>query len=216
MQGRMAALAGLNAGLLVGAEDVVLGTQGLALPRARIEVQKRPSFVCEVGITRKDPVLIAPRFDRIRLENPPYRAATDRLPQPSADPCRDVGQGLPAQRLLGFCDQFTSDCLNQRVVQRGKKRPCGPGLACPPGTSPPGPSGGATVERNTDAAALVVPPRCGTPGVVETRAKLGRPVAAAGTAPFFGGQSFQLPPRMVMRTQGGGLVGDHAWEPSFG
>ena len=116
----MATAAGLEAGLLVGAEDVVLGSQGLALPSARIEVQNGAGFVSEVGITRKNPVLVPPRFDGIRIENPPHRAATERPVQHFADPDRDVGQGLSAQRLLGFCDQFTGDRLDQCVVQRGK------------------------------------------------------------------------------------------------
>ena len=93
----MAALSGLDAGLLVGAEDVVLGTQRLALPRAHIEVQNRPGFVGEVGSTQKDPVLLPPRFDRIRIENLPHRATTDRFAQRVAGACGDVGQGLPTQ-----------------------------------------------------------------------------------------------------------------------
>src|SRR5262249_31276867 len=58
-QGGMATAAGLDAGLLVGAEDVVLVPQGCALPHARIEVQNRASLVSEVGIARKNPVLVA-------------------------------------------------------------------------------------------------------------------------------------------------------------
>jgi hypothetical protein len=40
-QGWMAADAGLNAGLLVGTEDVVLGAKGLALPEAPIQIQQK-------------------------------------------------------------------------------------------------------------------------------------------------------------------------------
>ena len=72
----MAAAAGLDAGLLVGAEDVILGAQGLALPHARIEVQNRAGLLGEVGITRKNPVLVPPRFDGIRIQD-------------SATPCCD-------------------------------------------------------------------------------------------------------------------------------
>src|SRR5215468_1145065 len=76
-QGGMATVAGLDAGLLVGAQDVVLGPQGFALPQARIEVQNRASLVNEAGITRKNPVLVSPRFEGIRIEHPPHHAATD-------------------------------------------------------------------------------------------------------------------------------------------
>ena len=54
----MATAAGLDAGLLIGAEDVVLGPQGYALPQARIEVQHRAGLVGDVGITGKNPVLV--------------------------------------------------------------------------------------------------------------------------------------------------------------
>src|SRR5215475_11635770 len=47
---------GLNAGLLIGTEDVVLGAKALAF----IEVQNRASLLSKVGITRKDPVLVPP------------------------------------------------------------------------------------------------------------------------------------------------------------
>jgi len=212
----MATAAGLEAGLLVGAQDGVLGTQGLALPQTRREVQHRSSLVGEVGITWKDPVFVPPRLAGIRMENPPHRAATDRCAQRVAGSCGDVGQRLSTPRLLGCRDQLTSDCLDQCRVQRGKNRPCGPVPACRPGKSLPEPSGGATVAPHTHAAGPVWRLRCWTPAVVETRAAPGRPVAAAGTARSFAGQSFPLPPRTSMGTQGGGSGGDHAWQTSFG
>jgi hypothetical protein len=212
----MAAAAGLDAGLLVGAEDVVLGPQGLALPQAGIQVQNRAGLVGKSRVPGKYPVLVAPRFDGIRREQPPHRAATDRCAQRVAAPRSDIGQGLSAQRLLGVCNQFTGDCLDQRVIQRGKNLPCGPVPACRPGQSLLGPSGDATAALNTDGAVPVVPPRCWTPTVVAPRAAPGRPVVADGTEWFFAGQSVQLLPRTSMGTQDGGSVGDHAWETSFG
>ena len=108
----MATAAGLDAGLLVGAEDVVLGAQGLALPPARIEVQNGAGFVGEVGGTRKNPVLVPPRFDGIRIKYSPHCTTTDRCAQHGAGSGGDVGQGLAAQWLFGFCDQFTGDRLD--------------------------------------------------------------------------------------------------------
>jgi hypothetical protein len=75
----MTADPGLDTGLFVGAEDVVLGAKALALPLAGLESQNRPGFLSEGGITGKNPVLVAPRFDGIRRQNPPHRAATDRF-----------------------------------------------------------------------------------------------------------------------------------------
>src|SRR5215813_6520939 len=215
-QGGMATAAGLDAGFLVGAEDVVLGPQGFALPQARIEVQNRASLVNEVGITRKNPVLVSPRFDGIRIENPPPRAATDRGAQHGVAPRSDVGQGLSAQWLLGFCDQFTGDRLDQGVVQRGKNSPCGLVPACRPRKSLPWPNGVANGAPNVHGAAPAAPPRCWTPAGVETRAGPGRPVAATGTKQSFARQSFQPAPRMAAGTQAGSSVRDHAWEASSG
>src|SRR5262249_58448864 len=107
----MAGAAGLDARLLIGAENVIVGAQGLALPHARIEVQNQASLLGEVGLPRKDPVLGPPRFDGIGIENPPHCATTDWFAQPLADPCPNVGEGLTTQRLLGFGPQFTSDLL---------------------------------------------------------------------------------------------------------
>jgi hypothetical protein len=55
----MAADTGLDAGFLVGTEDMILGTKALALPCAGIQVQNRAGFLGKVGITRKNPVLVA-------------------------------------------------------------------------------------------------------------------------------------------------------------
>jgi len=212
----MATAAGLDAGLLLGAEDVVLGPQGYALPQARLEVQHRAGLVGDVGSTGKNPVLVPPGFDGSRSKNPPHRAATDRCAQHRTDPSRDVGQGLAAQRVLGFGDQFPGDRLDQGMIQRGKQPPCGPGPACHPAQSPLWPNGIANGAPNADGAAPAVPPRCWTPAVVETRAGPRRPVAATGTAQSFARPSFQPAPRMSTGTQAGSSGRDHAWEASSG
>jgi len=215
-QGGMAADAGLDAGLLVGTEDVVLGAKALALPSAGIQVQNRSGLLGEVGITRKDPVLVPPRFDGIRIQNPPHRAATDRFAQRFAGPGSDVGQGLPTQWLLGFRKQFTSARLDQRVVQGGKKPPCGPVPARLPRKNPLWSNGGASVGPNADAAAPIPRPRGWTQAGVDAQAAPTWPVAATGTERSFAGQSFQPAPRMSRETQGGSSVEAHAWETSFG
>src|SRR5437667_12451537 len=107
-------------GLLVSAEDIFLGAKALALPSASIQVQNGAGLLSEMRITRKDPVLVSPRFEDIRLQNPPHRAATDWFAPRCAGTDGDVGQGLPTQRLLGFRQQFTSYCLDQGMVQGGK------------------------------------------------------------------------------------------------
>ena len=116
----MTADAGLHAGLLVGTEDVVLGAKALALPLASIEVQNRASLLGKAGIARQAPVLVPPGFESILSHNAPPCAPTDGCAQGMLRPCRAVSQGLPTQRLLGFCEQFTGDGLDQCVVQGGK------------------------------------------------------------------------------------------------
>ena len=141
----MAAAAGLDTGLLVSTEDVVFGAKRRALPPARIQVQNRSGLFGEAGITRKDPVLVTPRFDGIRIQNAPHGAATDRCAQRGADPGSDVSQGLSAQGLLGCRNPFTGHCLDQRLVQRGKRRACAPVLRRPPRKSPQRPTAYANV-----------------------------------------------------------------------
>jgi hypothetical protein len=212
----VATATGLDAGLLVGTADVILGAQSLARPHICIEVQHRPGLLGKVGITRNDPVLVPPWFDGIRIQHPPHCAPTDRFAQRFAGPGGDVSQGLPTQRLLGFCDEFTGEPLNQRMVQTEKKPPYGPVLARLPGKSPPWPTGGATVAPTADAAVPVPRPQCWTPAVVGAKAEPAWLVAAPDTERFFAVHAFRPAPRMLMGTRGGSSGGDHAWEASFG
>ena len=48
-QAQLAAMASLNGGLLVGRDDVLLGTERLTLPITLVEVQHPPGFMREVG-----------------------------------------------------------------------------------------------------------------------------------------------------------------------
>src|SRR6266571_1201811 len=186
-QGRVAADAGLDAGLLVGAEDVVLGAKALALPSAGIQVQ-----------------------------NPPHRAATDWFAQRCAGTDGDVGQGLPTQRLLGFRQQFTSDCLDQGMVQGGKRSPCGPVPTRPPRKSRLWPTGDAIVAPNADATAPVLRPQHWTQAAVDATAAPTWPAAATGTEQSFAEQSLQPAPKTSRETQDGSSVEAHAWKTSFG
>lgn len=140
--------------------------QGLALPEARIEVQDRPRLLRKVGVTWKDPVLVPPRLDGIGIQNPPHRAPTDRFAKGLAGPCGHIGQRLPTQGLLGFCDQFTGNRLDQCVLQRGKKWACALVLRCPPQKNP---------QRST-ACANAAPATPKNP-------RVGRPPHEASAAP---------------------------------
>jgi hypothetical protein len=58
------ALARLDRGLLIGADDAVAGI-GVALPGAGGEVEDRPSALREQWIAREDPGAVLPRLDRV-------------------------------------------------------------------------------------------------------------------------------------------------------
>src|SRR5512133_2737547 len=62
---------GLDARLLVGADDVVLEAETQALPQPRVEIQDHSRLLGEPRITREDPMLIAPRLDRIAIQDTP-------------------------------------------------------------------------------------------------------------------------------------------------
>jgi hypothetical protein len=56
------ALAGLDRGFFVAADDVVAGMQQLAFPAAGVEVEDRAGLLSEVGVAREDPGAVLPRF----------------------------------------------------------------------------------------------------------------------------------------------------------
>src|SRR5215471_17781742 len=59
-QGGMQSAADLNAGLLIGAQDVFVGPQRPTLPLAGVQVEHRTGPLQKVWITRKDPGPIPP------------------------------------------------------------------------------------------------------------------------------------------------------------
>ena len=54
-QGGLAATSSLNGGLLIGRDHVFLGTEGLTLPPALVEIQHQRGLMREVGVARGDP-----------------------------------------------------------------------------------------------------------------------------------------------------------------
>ena len=70
-QGRMFAAAGLNAGLFVRGNDVVINAQRSALPNVLVQIEDRAGFGSKVGITREDPTPMLPRPEGITAEPSP-------------------------------------------------------------------------------------------------------------------------------------------------
>src|SRR5262245_20344275 len=105
----MAADAGLDARLLLRADDAVLGREGLSLPEAGVQVKDDASLLGEPRVPGEDPVFVLPRLERGRMQDPPHGAATDGLAQGGVGPRRQVGQRLAAQRPVRLVDDLTSD-----------------------------------------------------------------------------------------------------------
>ena len=119
----MTAATRLDAGFFVSTENVILGTQRLALPEPRIQVEDRPRFFRKLGIPGKDPRALVPGFNRILAQNAPDGASTHRFAQGALDPCPDIAHGRATERLLGIRHQLTGHGFHQGVVQGGKNPP---------------------------------------------------------------------------------------------
>jgi hypothetical protein len=125
----MTAAPRLDTGFFVGTENVILGSQPLALPEPCIQVEDRSGLLGKLGIPGKDPIAVVPGFNRILAQNAPDGAATHRFAQDALHPCGDIAQGLTAERLLGIRHQLTGHSFHPGVIQRGKNLPCVPGPA---------------------------------------------------------------------------------------
>ncbi len=79
--GRMAAGSCLDAGLLIGGDHKLIVPQGLAAPKARVEVQNAARFQGKVRVARENPGSVLPGTDGIVVQPSPDRAAADRRHQ---------------------------------------------------------------------------------------------------------------------------------------
>jgi len=145
--------AGLDTGLFISTDDVILGTKWFPLPVPRIPIQHSASFFDKVRISGKNPVLVLPRFDRIGIEYPPDGAGTDRLAQGLTGLRSDVRRREPTQGQIRVVDGLTRDGFDEGVVQRGKTGPFALDQGHRPSQTPPGPSVVANSARHWDGGA---------------------------------------------------------------
>jgi hypothetical protein len=73
----VAAAAGLDGGLLVGAEDILVVAERLAGEPPLVEVEDDGCLGGEVGVAGKDPGAVLPRLDRVVLQPAPQRGGRD-------------------------------------------------------------------------------------------------------------------------------------------
>ena len=69
-------------------------------------------------------MFMLPRFDRRLVQHPPHSAAADLFAQRRLGATHQVSKRLPAQGLFRLCDHLARHRLDQRLIQRGKKRAC--------------------------------------------------------------------------------------------
>ena len=67
----------MNTGLFVCGDDVIIGTQGNALPEALVKIEDGPGFAGKGRIAREDPASMFPGAKGIAAEPAPQRSAAD-------------------------------------------------------------------------------------------------------------------------------------------
>src|SRR5262249_20727693 len=120
LQAGVTANAGLDAGFLIRTDNAVSGSKRFFLPKTRIKIEDDLRFASKLRIAWIDPIFVAPRFQVRLMKDAPDGAAADRFAQSDSGSLRQVGQRLPAQRLLRFEDDLTGDRLDGSLIQRGK------------------------------------------------------------------------------------------------
>lgn len=119
------AASGLNAGLFVGGNDVVMRVQRNAFPNAFVKVEDGTGFLGEVGIAREDPASMLPRPERIAAEPAPQCRAADLSDQALGnDVLPDLLHREPGQRKSERVRKLASERLNLNDEAGGKSGPC--------------------------------------------------------------------------------------------
>ncbi len=120
-QRRLFSAAGLNTGLFVCADDVIIATQWSALPEALVKIEDGSGFAGKARIAREDPASMLPGAKGIAAEPSPQSGATDLSDQALRDDVladflnREPGQWEPeAMRKL------TGERLNLNDETGGK------------------------------------------------------------------------------------------------
>ena len=132
-ESRVAPAAGLDGGLLVGGDDVVVVPQRLSVELAGVQVEDHPGLGLEVGVSGKDPGAVGPRADGVVVEPAPDGRPRDgRHDPPGHHLGGDVGDEQSGQGQIKGPRQLTGDRLDRHHHEWGKKPPGVPGGAVPP------------------------------------------------------------------------------------
>jgi hypothetical protein len=131
--GSMSAGSCLDAGLLVGRNHKLIVLQGLAVPKARVEIQDAARFQGKVRVARENPSSVLPGTNGILVQPSPDRAATDLCDQAGArGVLGQVGGAPPRERKAVGGGQFTSESLHLNDQLWGEKSGAVPDEDAPP------------------------------------------------------------------------------------
>ena len=120
--------AGLNAGLLVGADHVIIRPQSLAFPNPLVQVQHSTGLLGKPLVAGKNPTAIRPRADGVGIQPPPHRASADRSDDATPDRLSgDIGATEPRERQSRLARQFTRQSLDLDHHLGGEKDSGDPG-----------------------------------------------------------------------------------------
>src|SRR5579859_3466853 len=173
-QRRVTADAGLDARLLVGADDELVVLERAAIPLAGIEVEDARRLGREVGVAREDPAPVGPRLDRVLAEPAPDRRVADRRHESAPDHLgSDVRDLEPAEGQPEAGRQLTGDRLDGDDERWGKNPAAGRSGRAPPGRpGPPRRSASATSTRSGPGCRAGGRSRC-SPDPARRRARSG-------------------------------------------
>ena len=113
--------AGLDGGLLIGADDVLVSCQRGVAETAGVQVEHTRGLGSEVGVAGEDPGPVLPGFDRIGGKPAPDGGARDRGDDALVDRGSGQVRAVPAcQRNAGFGGQFAGQRFDRDDDVRGK------------------------------------------------------------------------------------------------
>jgi len=130
---------GLDAGLLVGRQDVLPRAERPAVPAPGVEIQDALGFDGERRIAGKDPTAMPPRAEGVLAEPAPQRGPADLGDQPLRDDrLLQLAQRPACQRQPALRGQLTREGFDGDDDSGGKSGP-----AARPEAVPRGPAFGA-------------------------------------------------------------------------
>ena len=109
----MAPRQGLELGLLIGADHILVGAELDPAPEPLVELEHPGRLDREVRVPREDPRPVLPGLDRVLMQPPPYRRGRHRPDQPLGDRLDGQLRGAPPrQRHLPLHGRFACHCLD--------------------------------------------------------------------------------------------------------